>query len=463
MRPGVLLAAVVIAGCGDDGTTQDPGTFPQQLAALPGVHDVTEMTTVASGYHYYVLHFEQPVDHDDPASPTFLQKVSLMHRDDSAPMVEYTTGYWDYQGDRLVELTGLLHANQISIEHRFFDGSRPEPADWSKLTIQQAAADQHAITQALRTLYSGAFVTAGASKGGMTAIYYRRFYPDDVDATVPYVAPISFGAPDTRYNAFLDTLGPADCRQAVRDVATEMLANRRAALTAKATDEAATAALSYTRIPLDPAVESAVFNLEWSFWQYYGLTFCDRVPATTATDDEMWDFLDDISPVSDNADDRVAQFDAYYYQAYFQLGYPDGGAAYLDPYLMFTDADYLGALPTDQPTYDGGAAMMDIDSWVRTESDRLLFIYGQWDPWTGGKFEIRDATDSYQFVQAEGTHGSRIGKLADADRDVALDRLAAWTGVTPDTTRARSLRRDDQVEPRVPPGLRRALTLSRRR
>ena len=33
----------------------------------------------------------------------------------------------------------------------------------------------------------------------MTAIYHRRFYPDDVDGTVPYVAPISFGAPDLRY------------------------------------------------------------------------------------------------------------------------------------------------------------------------------------------------------------------------------------------------------------------------
>jgi hypothetical protein len=107
--------------------------------------------------------------------------------------------------------------------------------------------------------------------------------------------------------------------------------------------------------------------------------------------------------------------------------------------------------------------MMDIDQWVRTESDRLLFIYGQWDPWTGGKFGIRDATDSYQFVQAEGTHGSRIGKLAPADRDVALDRLAAWTGVTPDVTMARSLAPVGTGEPRVPPGLRRALTLSRRR
>jgi hypothetical protein len=295
----------------------------------------------------------------------------------------------------------------------------------------------------------------------MTAVYYKRFFPDDVDGTVPYVAPISFGAPDTRYDAFIDTLGPADCRQHVRDVATEMLANRRAALTQAATDQAATDGYAYTRIPLGPAVESAVASLEWSFWQYYGTTYCASVPATTATDDELWKFLDQISPVSDNSDDSVGQFDAYYYQAYFQLGYPDDAVPYLDAYRMYTDADYDGALPTAMPAYDGGEAMNDIDSWVRTSGDRLAFIYGEWDPWTGGKFDLGAATDSLLFVQAQGTHGSKITKLADADRDAVLAKLEAWTGVVPKLPALRSAPLDARDEPRVPPAIRRAL--SRRR
>ena len=57
-------------------------------------------------------------------------------------------------------------ANQISIEHRFFGESRPEPADWSKCMIEQMAADQHAIIAALRTVYDGACLTTGGSKGG---------------------------------------------------------------------------------------------------------------------------------------------------------------------------------------------------------------------------------------------------------------------------------------------------------
>lgn len=455
-----MATLLALAACSGETEPRTPDELLAALRALPGVHDATEMPTQSPGYHYYVLHFEQPVDHANPGGPTFLQEVSLLHHDEvHYPLVVHTSGYWDYYLDRVVELTALLGANQISIEHRYFGESRPEPADWSKLTIDQMAADEHAIVSALHQLYEGAFISTGGSKGGMTAIYFRRFYPDDVDGTVPYVAPISFGAPDPRYNAFLDTLGPTDCREAVRAAATEMLANRRDAFLAKAQAEATADNLAYTRIPLGPAVESAIFNLEWSFWQYYGVTVCPSVPATTASDNVMWDFLEDISPVSDNTDDKIAQFEAYYYQAYFQLGYPEGGAAYLDPYLMYTDADYDNALPTAPPTYDGGAAMQDIDQFVRDDGERFLFVYGQWDPWTGGQFELGDAKDSLRLVQAEGTHGAHLTALAPSDRDAAFAKLHAWTGIKPAFAAPRSSR---HVEPpHIPPAINRALRARR--
>src|SRR5690606_18966371 len=70
---GLLVAA---AACNSD---EPPPLTPEQvlegLRGLPGVHDVTEMSTLSAGYHYYVLRFEQNVDHNDPQSPTFLQKV----------------------------------------------------------------------------------------------------------------------------------------------------------------------------------------------------------------------------------------------------------------------------------------------------------------------------------------------------------------------------------------------------
>ena len=433
-----LLVLLAVAGCGDnlhlaaDAPASDaPSDLLPKLRALPNVHDANQEPTQTLGYSYFVLHFTQPVDHADPTSPTFLQEVSLLHKDEAAPLIVQTSGYWDYYLDQPVELSELLAANQISIEHRYFGTSVPTVVDWTKLTIEQMADDEHAIVTALQTIYTGKTLATGGSKGGMTAVFYRRFFPGDVDGTVPYVAPISYAAPDERYPPFIDTIGPDACRQAVRDAATDMLENRRAALLAFTQTEAQQDAYAYTRVLIGPALESAIDSLEWTFWQYFGVTSCANVPPVTATDAAMWSFLDDISPPSDSDDEQVALFAPYYFQAYEQLGYPDGGAAYLTPYLMYTDADYDGSFPTAIPTYDGGAAMHDIDNFVEQTGSRLLFVYGQWDPWTAGEYTLGNATDSLLLTEAQGTHASDLVNLAPADTQAAFAELTAWTGVTP--------------------------------
>jgi hypothetical protein len=455
MSRAAPVALAVLVACGDNATQQVPPgpDILDQLRAIPGV-TANELPTSNQGYHYYVLQFTQQVDHNDASAGVFQQEVSLLHRDVNAAMIVHTSGYWDYYLDRKVELTNLLAANQISIEHRFFGTSRPSPADWTKLTIEQMANDEHVIVTALRTIYDGPFVSTGGSKGGMTAIYFRRFFPDDVDGTVPYVAPISFGAPDARYTPFMDTLGPAACRQQVRDVATEMLAHRRAAIESLTTTQAQQKGYQYRRIAIGPAVESAIQSLEWSFWQYFGVDECASVPTVAASDDAMFLFLDQISPPSDNDDDQIGMFEAYYYQAYFQLGYPDPSTPYLTSLLIYHDSDYDKALPTPTPpAYDNALAMDDVASFVKDHGDRLLFVYGQWDPWTGGEFDLGSAADSLRLVQPMGTHESKIVHLATADESAALAKLEEWTGIAP--TAARTWH-EGTVRPHVPPAMLRA-------
>jgi hypothetical protein len=469
---GLMYAAAVAGsagvaglGCGDN--FEAPALTAEQLFVklrqLPGV-TVQETPTDQPGFHYYILHFTQPVDHEDPSLGTFEQEVSLLHRDERSkvPMVIATTGYADYIHDKPVELTRLLAANQVSIEHRFFGASRPDPADWTKLTIKQMADDEHAVIEALHSIYQGAFLSTGGSKGGMAAVFHRRFYPDDVDGTVAYVAPISFGAPDVRYAPFLDTLGPAPCREAVRNAAVRMLSSRREAMCSHAETQKQH---SYTRVAIGPAVEAAIVSLEWTFWQYSGVTRCPDVPGPDATDDQLFAFLDDVSPVSDSDDEKLAAFEAYYYQSYAELGYPEEGAAYLSPFLSFGEDDYTGELPAheEEPDYND-QAMKDIDNWVEHSGYRLLFIYGQWDPWTKGKFPLGDAVDSHALIAPEGTHMVRIAQLDTADRELALSKLEAWTGTTPMLSRlqlpaADGGERKAMRSTRMPPALARALTL----
>jgi hypothetical protein len=464
MRSWHVVAFVAYAACGhDDRAAPDAPAHPDaaptgllaELSALPGV-TATQLPSATDGYDYYQLEFTQPVDHADPTGPSFQQEASLIVAFDGAPMLPMiveTDGYWDYTLSDAVELTVALGAHQISIEHRFFAGSRPSPADWSKDTIAQMAADEHAIVTALKTIFTGPYLATGASKGGMTSTYYRRFYPDDVVATVPYVAPISFGAPDTRYDAEFQTIGPADgaCRQAVRAAATEMLQNRRAALLAAAQTDATADGYTYDRIAIGPAVEAAVVNVEWSFWQYTGVTGCSAVPATTATDAALYAWLEQVSPVEDSDDAFTDAFDAYYFQAYTQLGYPDTPTPYLTPYLMYGSADYAGALPPDtSPVYDGGSAMDDIAGYIAGSGADLLFVYGQWDPWTGGAYALGSATDAQESIVADGTHGSRLADLTGSDLAGAMTKLEQWTGIPPNLSAVRPR----PHLPRVPPAFR---------
>src|SRR5690606_42030581 len=99
-----------------------------------------------------------------------------------APTIAHNSGYYVSSRGGRSQLTMLTGGNQLSMEHRYFAPSRPDPADWTKLNIEQAANDQHRITQALKARnYPGKWLTPGASKGGMTAPLHRRFVPRDVD------------------------------------------------------------------------------------------------------------------------------------------------------------------------------------------------------------------------------------------------------------------------------------------
>ncbi|MEM9488921.1 MAG: S28 family serine protease [Myxococcota bacterium] len=442
---------------------EQSGDIAAQLAAVPGL-DVVEVPDQApAGYRFFLLSYSQPVDHDAPAGAHFVQQMALLHRDSDAPMVFEPLGYSLY-APHVAELTELLGANQLTVEHRYFGSSRPEPATWHHLTIDQAAADHHRVVQAIRPLYSGAWVSTGVSKGGMTAMYHRRFYPDDVDATVPYVAPLSFGPEDPRYQPFLDHLGDADCRQRIRDYQREAL-SRRDSLVPILEALAAQYGTGFNLIRggADAALDVTVGEYQFTFWQYGpGSSACATIPGVDADDLAM------LEPIMQNGfattDLGVTEYRPYYYQAMTQLGYPRIDVSHLADLLTVDPNDptlYTDGLP--QPAFDWWA-MFDNALWAFFEAESILYLYGDSDPWTAAAFPIHPLgkRDTHTFTVAQGNHQARILDLDPAERDQALTILESWTGVAIDTaaiTQARRARprahalRDGWGQHRQPPRL----------
>ena len=224
----------------------------------------------------YELQIKQPLDHEHPEKGHFYQRAYLSHRGFDRPTVICTEGY-DRSRNRNYELTDLVEGNQIDVEHRFFGTSVPaaDIFDYDYLNLKQATADLHKINQVFREIYQGKWLSTGISKGGQTTIFYRYFYPDDVDVSVPFVAPLNLSLEEERIYTFLDTVGTEACRTAIYEVQKEVLKNRDYALP-RLKWYAKGAGLNFTYLSLEEAFEYAVLEYPFSFWQLGGK--CEDIP-----------------------------------------------------------------------------------------------------------------------------------------------------------------------------------------
>lgn len=440
MRPvGPLCLALLAATCGEPPAPLD---IAEALAAIDGM-TVEEVQSSVAGHRAFVLTFTQPADHGDPDGPTFAQRMTLLHREADAPLVMQLSGYHvNPDNISLREPALLTGANQLTVEHRFFAPSRPSPADWRALTIAQAAADDHRIAEALRPLYPGPWLAAGGSKGGMAAVYFRRFYPDDVDATIAYVAPHSDGIVDPRYLPYVAQLGEKGCGAELRGLQREILL-RRPAMLALMRTSAEQDGLSYDWLGEDRALETAVLELPFIFWQYFDASLCAEVPDAAAPDDEIWGFLDAVNSPALWSDDEVLAFEPYFWQAGAELGYPAVDESNVADLLLHpglaVPATYVVSTPA--PVHEP-EVMADISQWLAREGEAILFIYGEDDPYSAAPFEPGEGRDALRFFVPGENHGAKIADLPPAEREQALAAIERWTGVTPSLPAERSHARE---------------------
>ncbi|MFH8639507.1 aminopeptidase [Streptomyces goshikiensis] len=456
---GWLLSLVVLIGTmGAAGFTAQPATaagpaagadIKDQILAVPGMSLVEEKPY--PGYRFFVLNYTQPVDHKNPWKGTFQQRLTLLHKDTSRPTVFFTSGYNVNTSPRRSEPTTIVDGNQVSLEYRFFTPSRPDPANWANLDIWQAASDQHRIFTALKKIYTKNWLATGASKGGMTATYYERFYPRDMDGVVAYVAPNDVvNNEDSAYDRFFTKVGTKECRDKLNAVQREALV-RRDALEVKYAATAAQNGWTFNTVGnLDKAYEAVVLDYVWAFWQYSLLSDCGGIPAAaTATDQEIWDSIDTISGFSAYTDQGLETYTPYYYQAGTQLGAPTIKLPHLGSLSRYGYQGPRNFVPRDIPMSFQPKAMTDVDNWVRENANQMLFVYGQNDPWGAEPFHLGyGVRDSYVMIAPGANHGASVSKLLDGERTLATAKILQWAGVAPaatlaDTGRATPLAKPD--------------------
>lgn len=196
------------------GSPLQASDWRQQLVDLnPGVID--SVSEVANDPRYpelsrsYMIHYHQPLQHDNPSLGDLPLRALLSVRKDEdftrlmtqvyiggydvdSLSEKYPNYYFAYNlSNSRAELANRYNGNLLQPEHRYFGESCPENP-WTTLgycEAKEAAADFHALLGAMKKVFTGKWAISGVSKGGITTAMQHAFYPDDADCFVPYSGP----------------------------------------------------------------------------------------------------------------------------------------------------------------------------------------------------------------------------------------------------------------------------------
>lgn len=423
---GLVLSLGLISCRGPVESLTLPETQTIEGASQSLLSRIESIQDVSIGAATIEMTFTQPVDHDDPGAGTFDQRVILIHQGFDRPLVLWLEGYAG-GNSREQELTRLLDANQLSIEHRYFGESVPDPLDWDHLTIEQAAADHHRIVQAFKPIYTGKWVNSGISKGGQTTMYHRRFYPEDVEASVCYVAPLNFSDEEPRFGPFFESVGDETRRE-------EILRFQRLLLEKK--DELLPRFEEYSRgrgftyeIGAEAAFEYCALEYAFSYWQFNkGVT--SEIPSDTAGIEEVFEhFVDAVNPYY-FSDIGVSDLTPFFHQALNQIGYYSYDLAPFEGLLTaVSEPNYRFCAPEGTvPVFDP-EPMRDVNDWITTEGNNMIFIYGEVDPWSASAVQLSGQTNALKLVKEGGDHSTRIGDFGEEEKARILAVLQEWLDI----------------------------------
>lgn len=401
----------------------------KQLKSLPGNPEVTALKFSTPFKEKYLVNLKQWIDPNDTMVGSFKQRVFVSHYSYDAPTVFVTEGYGgDYAESQnyIEELSKMFQTNQVFVEHRYFGPSTPTNKDWKYLTTTNAAADHHRVRQLMGSIYKNKWIATGISKGGETALIYRTLYPNDVDITVCYVAPLSFGVEDGRHEPFIaNNPGTQADRDKLRNCQIEILKKRKKLMPlfkAYCDDK------KYTfNIPLDEVYDYCVLETSFSFWQWGWKP--SSIPSNKASDTDLFNFLVRVCDPDYFSIEGTESTIAFFIQAAHELGYYGYDTKPFAKYLKIkTAVGYLDKifLPKDyKVSFDRSISDKCVD-YIRQNDPKMIFIYGEFDPWSAAAVNFENKKNMFKAVCPGGNHGSRIANLPLDLKNEVTGRIKKW-------------------------------------
>jgi hypothetical protein len=121
-------------------------------------------------------------------------------------------------------------------------------------------------------------------------------------------------------------------------------------------------------------------------------------------------------------------FKPYVYQALTETGYPAYKTDHLSDLLLYaTDPGAEFFFPGTFTASYNSAPINDVNNWLKTDGDNIIYIYGEYDPWSAAMFEPSGETNAIRVIQPHADHSVRIGDLD--EKDLVIETLEDWLGI----------------------------------
>lgn len=363
---------------------------------------------------------------------TFEQRVIVCHAGYDRPTVLVTEGYWASYAlnpHYTEELSRMFNCNLVVVEYRYFGESTPASKDWQYLTVANSLCDLHHVRTMLDGIYPGKWIATGISKGGQTTMFYRSYYPDDVDISVPYVAPLNKSLEDGRHEPFLaKTVGEPGERKTIEDFMYRLVKDRDVLypMFKQHCDEKG----YIFRVPAEEIYDLCVMEVRYAMWQYG--TPIESIPTEEASNEEVMRFFLGI-----NEPDYFAVQSPYYsfdIMAAKELGYYGYDIRPFRKWMSIRSTkDYLRRIMLDAPDntlkFDN-TLYKHVVKFLKKNDPKMIYIYGETDPWESSGvctwLKTKKKKNLSIYVNPRGSHGTRINSFKEPTRTEIVSKIEGW-------------------------------------
>ncbi|MCE3278646.1 MAG: ptp [Bacteroidetes bacterium] len=383
----------------------------EKLQKLPGI---TIYKLRNNHFHeYYELTIEQLIDHKDPQSEKFKQRIIIGFNSFDSSVVMDTDGYginYALSPSYKHELSSILNSNLIIIEHRFFGSSVPDSLNYNFLTTAQVAADVHYIRTLFGTILSQKWISTGISKGGQAALAHKINYPADVYLTILYGTAVKKGLIENKIDSMLNFLSTTECGRKLNLLQTKLLEHRKALL--PQLDQFIIKNGIDIRMKHEIILDYMILELPFSFWQ--SGAECIDIPSSEESPDKLFRFLSSIISPSFYSAKTLKRLQPAFYMSYHELGYYEYNTKKLKGLL--TEKNYSNKIfaPQNIQIKFDQTYLKSLNTFLETkDAEKVIFIYGEKDPWSS----MQNTGKASKYIIKNGSHKSRIVNMLPTQRN----------------------------------------------